>query len=55
MVELRADARRNLERRVLKETGAVIADPDTHAELRNLLEGVAIAGGTAARLLGITT
>jgi Zn-dependent protease with chaperone function len=38
-------ARRNLEHRVLTETGAVIADPDTHAELRNLLEGVAIAGG----------
>ena len=38
-------ARRNLERRVLSETGAVVADPDTHVELRNLLEGVAIAGG----------
>lgn len=38
-------ARRTLERRVLTETGAVVADPDAHAELRNLLEGLAIAGG----------
>jgi Zn-dependent protease with chaperone function len=43
-------ARRNLERRVLAETGAtVIADDshkdDSHKEVRNLLEGLAIAAG----------
>ena len=38
-------ARRALERRVLEETGAVIADPAAYVQLRNLLEGVAIAGG----------
>ena len=30
---------------MLEETGAVIADPGTHVQMRNLLEGVAIAGG----------
>jgi heat shock protein HtpX len=39
--------RRHLERRVLAETGAHIADPDEHPEVRNLLEGLAIAAGVA--------
>jgi heat shock protein HtpX len=38
-------ARRSLERRVLRETGARIAETDQHRELRNLLDGLAIAGG----------
>jgi heat shock protein HtpX len=38
-------ARRSLEHQVLHETGAVIADTDEHRELRNLLDGLAIAGG----------
>lgn len=37
--------RRTLERRVLKETGAHIATPDEHPEVRNLLEGLALASG----------
>jgi heat shock protein HtpX len=37
--------RRRLERRVLAETGAHIAAPDEHKQVRNLLEGLAIAGG----------
>jgi heat shock protein HtpX len=36
-------ARRSLEHRVLAETGAVVADPDAHTELRHLLEGLSIA------------
>lgn len=38
-------ARRNLERRVLAETGATVVTDDSHREVRNLLEGLAIAGG----------
>ena len=37
--------RRRLERRVLTETGARIAPSDEHTEVRNLLEGLAIASG----------
>jgi heat shock protein HtpX len=37
--------RRSLEHRVLRETGARIAEPEEHTEVRNLLEGLAIAGG----------
>ncbi len=36
-------ARRRLERQVLTETGAVIADGADHVKVRNLLEGLAIA------------
>jgi heat shock protein HtpX len=36
-------ARRNLERQVLRETGATISKPEDHVEVRNLLEGLAIA------------
>jgi heat shock protein HtpX len=38
-------ARRTLEEQVLRETGASIADDGHHRELRNLLDGLAIAGG----------
>ena len=38
-------ARRNLERRVLEETGATVIADDAHREVRNLLEGLAIAAG----------
>ncbi len=38
-------ARRSLERRVLDETGAVIVGDDSHREIRNLLDGLAIAAG----------
>ena len=41
-------ARRSLERRVLAETGAVVSTPTIHRELRNLLDGLAIAGGIPA-------
>src|SRR4029453_13018432 len=34
---------RQAERRVLRETGAPFARPDDHPEVRNLLEGLAIA------------
>jgi heat shock protein HtpX len=37
--------RRRLEKKVLTETGAVIAAPADHPEVRNLLDGLAIAGG----------
>jgi heat shock protein HtpX len=37
--------RRTLKRRVMKETGAHIAEPDEHPQVRNLLEGLAIASG----------
>jgi heat shock protein HtpX len=40
--------RRRLERRVLAETGAHLADPDEHPRVRNLLEGLAIAAGLPA-------
>ena len=40
--------RRSLEKRVLAETGAHLADPDEHAEVRNLLDGLAIAAGITA-------
>ena len=40
--------RRRLERRVLAETGAHIADPDEHPRVRNVLEGLAIAAGLPA-------
>ncbi|HEX5588388.1 MAG TPA: M48 family metalloprotease [Acidimicrobiia bacterium] len=38
-------ARRNLEARVLTETGASVVADDSHRELRNLLAGLAIAAG----------
>ena len=38
-------ARRNLERRVLAETGATVAAGDSDREVRNLLDGLAIAAG----------
>ena len=41
-------ARRSLERRVLRETGAHIAEGDEHREVRNLLDGLAIASGIPA-------
>ena len=41
-------ARRSLERRVLAETGAVVAVPDAYPELRNLLDGLAIAAAIPA-------
>jgi heat shock protein HtpX len=37
--------RRDLERRVLAETGATVITDDSHKEVRNLLEGLAIAAG----------
>jgi heat shock protein HtpX len=37
--------RRRLERRVLAETGAHLANPDEHVRVRNVLEGLAIAAG----------
>jgi len=37
--------RRSLEQRVLRETGAHVIQPEEHTELRNLLEGLAIAAG----------
>jgi heat shock protein HtpX len=37
--------RRKLERRVLAETGARIADPDDFPEIRNLLEALSISAG----------
>jgi len=37
--------RRDLERRVLTETGATVIADDSHKEVRNLLEGLAIAAG----------
>jgi len=40
--------RRRLERRVLAETGAHLADPDEHVRVRNLLEGLAIAADLPA-------
>jgi heat shock protein HtpX len=40
--------RLGLERRVLRETGARIASPDDHPQVRNLLEGLAIASGLPA-------
>ena len=41
-------ARHVLEDQVLGETGAVVADRDQHRELRNLLDGLAIAAGIPA-------
>jgi heat shock protein HtpX len=38
-------ARRSLERRVLRETGATVAGADAYPEIRNLLEALAIAAG----------
>ena len=38
-------ARRDLERRVLTETGAMVVGDDSHREVRNLLEALAIAAG----------
>jgi len=38
--------RRRLERQVLAETQARIATPDDHPQVRNLLDGLAIAAGT---------
>jgi len=37
--------RRRLEQQVLRETGAVLADPDQYPQVRNLMEGLAIAAG----------
>ncbi len=37
--------RRDLERRVLSETDATVIDDDSHKEVRNLLEGLALAAG----------
>ena len=37
--------RRDLERRVLSETSATVIADDSHKEVRNLLEGLAIAAG----------
>jgi len=41
-------ARRSLEHNVLRETGAVVADRDSQPEVRNLLEGLAIAADVPA-------
>lgn len=41
-------ARRTLERNVLRETGAVVADADTEPQVRNLLDGLAIAADVPA-------
>lgn len=38
-------ARRKLEQRVLAETGAMVVADDSHKEIRNLLDGLAIAAG----------
>jgi heat shock protein HtpX len=38
-------ARRTVERRVLSETGAVVVTDDSEREVRNLLDGLAIAAG----------
>lgn len=38
-------ARRSLERKVLAETGATVVTDDSHREVRNLLDGLAIAAG----------
>lgn len=46
-------ARRSLERRVMRETGAKIAEGDDHREVRNLLEGLAIAGGVPVPLFAV--
>ena len=40
--------RARLQRAVLRETGARIATPDDHPQVRNLLEGLAIASGIPA-------
>jgi heat shock protein HtpX len=37
--------RRRLERTALEETGARVIDPEEHTEVKNLLEGLAIASG----------
>ena len=41
-------ARRSLERRVLRETGAQLVHGEEHREVRNLLDGLAIASGLPA-------
>jgi Zn-dependent protease with chaperone function len=41
-------ARRSLERRVLRETAALVATPEDHREMQNLLEGLAIASDIPA-------
>jgi hypothetical protein len=41
-------ARRTVERRVLEETGAVVVEDDSEREVRNLLDGLAIAAGIPA-------
>jgi heat shock protein HtpX len=38
-------ARKSLERRVLRETNAKLSEPDENKEVRDLLEGLAIASG----------
>lgn len=48
-------ARRRLERQVLRETGAAIADPSSHVEVRNLLEGLAIAADIPAPRFAVLT
>lgn len=47
--------RRRLERRVMAETGAHLADPDEHTRVRNLLEGLAIAGGLPVPRFAVIT
>jgi heat shock protein HtpX len=41
-------ARRTVERKVLRETGAVVAEPETEPQVRNLLDGLAIAADVPA-------
>jgi heat shock protein HtpX len=48
-------ARRNLERRVLEETGATVIADDTNREVRNLLDGLAIAAGIPSPRYAIIT
>ncbi len=40
---------------MLAETGAVVSDADDHRELRNLLDGLAIAGGIPAPRFAVIT
>ena len=44
-----------LEKRALEETGAVVAPPDDHPQVRNLLEGLAIASGLPTPRFAIIT
>src|SRR5687768_3217350 len=40
--------RRKLEAQVLRETGAQLANPDDHPQVRNLLDGLALSAGVPA-------